>query len=64
VYVAKHGPCFCVPFDARKVLAPYFKKLNLNSETISPSAFELLIHIWLTDIARSAEYRAELDAFA
>jgi hypothetical protein len=48
--------------DARKVLAPYFKRLNLNSETISPSAFELLIHTWLTDIARSAEYRAELDA--
>ena len=47
--------------DAQKALAPYFGKLNQDPANISPKAFELLILTWLTDIASSAERRAELD---
>ncbi len=48
--------------DARKALAPYFAKLDCDPKNIGPKAFELLILSWLNEIARSAEYRAQLDA--
>jgi hypothetical protein len=47
--------------DAQKALAPYFTRLNQDPAHISPKAFELLVLTWLTDIARSAEYREKLD---
>jgi len=47
--------------DAKKALQPYFAKLKESPEDISPSAFELLILTWLTDIARSTEDQIELN---
>ncbi len=47
--------------NAQKVLAPYFVKFNQHPAHISPKAFELLVLTWLTDLARSVEYRADLD---
>jgi hypothetical protein len=47
--------------DAKKVLQPYFAKLKQNPKDISPSAFELLILTWLTDIARSTLDQIEPD---
>lgn len=57
--VSEVQPQFTV--DAHKALAPYFAKFNQDPASIGPQAFELLILTWLTDIARSAEYGAELD---
>lgn len=47
--------------DARQALGPYFAKLNQDPANVSPRAFELLVLTWLTDISRSAEYRADID---
>lgn len=41
--------------DTETVLKPYFAKLRKSPDDISPSAFELLILSWLTDIAMSSE---------
>lgn len=47
--------------DATKALRPYFSKLRQNPQDISPTAFELLIHTWLTDIAGSKIDKTEPD---
>ncbi len=47
--------------DAQKALAPYFSKLGQNPAQISPDAFELLVLMWLTDIARLSGRQADLD---
>ena len=47
--------------DAQKALAPYFSRLGQNPAQISPAAFELLVHTWLTDMARSAADQPERD---
>jgi hypothetical protein len=47
--------------DATKVFQPYFQKLNLEPSKIVPEAFELLVLMWLTDIARSGEHKPAQD---
>ncbi len=48
--------------DTQKALAPYFGKMNIEPTNIGPRAFELLIHTWLTDIARSERNGSRADA--
>jgi len=43
--------------DAANVFRPYFQKLHQEPSKIGPEAFELLVLTWLTDIARSGEYK-------
>jgi hypothetical protein len=40
--------------DGQKALGPYFSRLGQSPAKISPAAFELLVHTWLTDIAKSS----------
>lgn len=47
--------------DAEEVLRPYFAKLRKSPDDISPSAFELLILTWLTDISKSSVEQVKPD---
>ena len=42
-----------VTVDAKKVLEPYFQKLQQEPSKIGPEAFEHLVLAWLKDIAKS-----------
>jgi len=58
-------PAFDAPpqftIDGQKALGPYFSKFGQNPAQIGPAAFELLVHSWLTDIARSSGDQPESD---
>ena len=41
--------------DAAKEFQPWFRRLSLEPSDIGPEAFELLVHAWLSGIARSSE---------
>ena len=41
--------------DAAKEFQPWFQRLSLNPSDIGPEAFELLVHAWLSGIARSGD---------
>jgi thioester reductase-like protein len=47
--------------DAAKVFQPYFQKLHQEPSKIGPEEFDLLVLMWLTDIARSAEHSPQQD---
>ena len=60
----RHNPADVPPeftIDAAKVFQPYFQKLHQEPSKIGPEAFELLVLTWLTDIARSGEYKLKQD---
>ena len=51
-------PAFLPPayvVDARKTLAPYFERAELDPEKISGPAFEMLVVSWLGDLIRSRD---------
>jgi len=48
--------------DAEKALRPYLGSLEKTHEGISPSAFELVVLKWLTDISEARQEELECDS--
>jgi len=40
--------------DARPLFAPYFERIGVKPEQIQPVAFEMLVSLWLQELANSA----------
>jgi len=40
--------------DARALFAPYFQRVGVRPEQIQPMAFEMLVMLWLQELANSA----------